>query len=138
MIIGILIGIAIWQLVILAVYMITDQDEEKIAITGMLVPWLLLSGLAMIYVWIRLTYNRKNYSLCSLYGTQNEQPYFYSNNIGIKNKDIDKYFQEGENEYFIRITKNGKVFQTTPYETITSIRKNGFLCQEWVDKNFKK
>lgn len=143
MIIGILIGIGIWQLVVMVVCLVSGQDEEKPLIAGMIVPWLLFSGFAIIYKKARLSYYRKNYSLCSLYDAQEEEPYFYFGGIGIKNKDINKYFQEGEYDFFIRITGLGKDFKSIPRETITTIRKNairkdGYFDQEWVDDHFKK
>ena len=63
--------------------------------------------------------------------------------LELKNKDINKYFQEGEYDFFIRITGLGKDFKSIPRETITTIRKNairkdGYFDQEWVDDHFKK
>lgn len=137
MIIGILIGIGIWQLVGLGVCLMTDQDEEKVAIAGILVPYLILSGLGVIYKKARLAYFRKNYSWCVLYRHKEAKEHSV-HGCAIRNKDIDKYFHKGENEYYIKIIRTGKDWKSAPYETITKVRKNGFLCQEWVDKNFKK
>lgn len=138
MVMGILIGMLLWQILVMIVCLLNGQNEEKTGIVGMAIPWLILNCIGFIYRKTTLVYYKKKYSSCDLYGTENDKPYFFFGSIGIKNKDIDKYYKEGENKYYIKIIRNGKDFKNTPYETMTTIRKNGFVCQEWVDKNFKK
>lgn len=138
MLVGILIGILVWQLVGFVVLLITN-DEEKVAIVGVVIPWAIFGACFMVYKKIRLTYYKKNYSLCAFYSTKDEcEPMGHHGGVGIKNRDISKYYQSGENKYYIHVYRNGKDFKSAPDETITTIRKNGYFCQEWVDENFKK
>lgn len=139
MLVGIIVGIIIWQLVGFGVLLVTD-DEEKTAIVGVVIPWAIFGGCMIVVKKIRLAYYKKNYSLCSLYGTQEDgkPDHGYFGGIAIKNKDIDKYYRQGENKYYVNVYKSGKEFKSCPYETMTKIRKNGWFCQQWVDENFKK
>lgn len=138
MLIGILIGILVWQLVGFVVLLVTD-DEEKTAIVGVVIPWAIFGGCMIVYKKIKFAHFKKNYSVCSFYSTKdNGEEFGHHGGVGIKNKDIPKYFQKGENKYYINIYRSGKECKSLPYETVTTIRKNGYFCQEWVDENFKK
>lgn len=134
----VLLGMVIWQILVMVICLVSGQDEEKTGIAGMIIPWILLSIAGTIYKKVKLSYYRKNYSLCSFYRHTEKEEFGYHGGVGIKTKDIGKYYQKGENDYYINVYQDGKNWKSPPYETITKIRKNGSFCQEFVDTNFKK
>ena len=133
-----LLGIIIWQNVVFLTMLFSGEDEELVAKIGMGIPYGILCIIGMIYRPLRLKYYQKNYSLCSFYKRQEKEEFEYHGGVCIKNKDISKYYQKGENDYYINVYRSGKDLKSAPHEKITKIYKNGFFCQEFVDTNFKK
>lgn len=139
MLVGILLGIVIWQIVVIVGFAISGQNEDCGLTIGMLIPYLLVNGIMFIYKFISLIIYNKNYTMCTIRTKKRENDNCIMSCIAIKLKDIQKYYSvNDDSDYYIKIYDNFTGFKSCPSEKITNIRKNGWFCQEWVNNNLVK
>ena len=133
-----IIGIIIYQIICMLVYIFTNEDDNVMSIMGMLIPFAIWNYLIRPVIYkIVLTYYRKNYNgyrFCytKTDGTKDEfLGTFYSNMKNIKD------FSQNENDkYYIELIRNGKDFKSGPYKG--DIYKRQEYFKGWEMKLFKK
>lgn len=131
------IGIVIYQIICMVVYIVTNEDDNIMSIMGMLIPFAVWSYLIQPIIYkIVLTYYRKNYNCYRFCYTRIDGAKdkslgtFYSN---IKNM---KDFSQNENdEYYIELVRSGKDFKSVPYKG--NIYKGQENFQGWEMNRFK-
>ena len=113
-----IIGIVIYQIICMIVYIITNEDDNVMSIMGILVPFVIWScAIRPIVYNLVLSYYRKNYNCYRFcYTTQNGTKdktlgIFYANAKNMK--DIS---QNEKDKYYVELVKNGKNFKSIPYK----------------------
>lgn len=127
MLIGIIIGVIIWQAVIVIMNYanINEGLINNISCGVWILPILLLGTL---YRKIRLAYYRTFYDIYFAY-TPGREGAFITAVVLIKKSQANQYYQRGENSYFIEWHGSGK--------NIKSVTKGDFLSKEGLEK-YKK
>ena len=133
-----LIGIVIYQLICMIVYVVTNENDNVMSIMGMLIPlaiWNYLIG-PVIYK-IVLIYYRKNY---------NCYRFCYTKQDGTKDKDLCVFYANAKNikslsqnendQYYVELVKKGKSFKSIPYGC--EIYKGQEHFKGWDMDKFKK
>ena len=113
------IGIVIYQVICMLVYIFTNENDNVMAVMGMLIPFAIWNYLIYPIVYkVVLAYYRKNYNCY----------YFcYSNKDGTKDKtlgtfyakakDIKDFSQNESDKYYIELVRSGKDFKSIPYKS---------------------
>lgn len=132
------IGIVIYQIICMLVYIFTNENDNVMTIMGMLIPFLVWSYLVQPIIYkIVLAYYRKNYNCyCFCYtktdGTKDKTlGTFYANT-----KNIKDFSQNESDKYYIELVRNGKDFKSVPYNG--EIYKGQDEFNGWDTSLFKK
>ena len=137
-IIASIVGIIIYQIICMVVYIATNEDDNIMAIMGMLVPFAIWNYLIrpIIYKTV-LIYYRKNYNCYRFCYTRidgakdKSLSVFYA-----KPKDLKEFSQNENDEYYIELIRNGKEFKSVPYKS--EIYKGQETFEGWNMNLFKK
>lgn len=116
-VIAAIIGILIYQVITLIVFIITKENEYAVVITSMLVPfglWMFVIAPIVSKLWL---------AWCRKY--LNEYRICYRRSDGTIDDDLDRFYatdkavasftQDETQKYFIRKTKEGKDFTSAPF-----------------------
>lgn len=133
-----IIGIVIYQIICMVVYIFTNEDDDVMSIMGMLVPLAIWEAIIRPVVYkIVLTYYRKNYNCYRFCFTKTDGTKdklcgtFYAN---IKN--INNFSQNENDEYYIELVRNGRDFKSIPYAG--DVYKGQDYFKGWDMNLFKK
>ena len=133
-----LIGIVIYQLICMVVYIITSEDDNIMATMGMLIPFAIWNYLIRPVIYkVVLTYYRKNYNcyrFCYTKADGTKDKYLSTFYASIKN--IKDFSQNENDKYYIELIKNGKDFKSVPYKG--DVYKGQESFQGWNMNLFKK
>lgn len=132
------IGIIIYQIICMIVYIVTNENDTVMSIMGMLIPFAVWSYLIQPIIYkIVLTYYRKNY---------NYYRFCYTKSDGSKDKSCRTFyahvktvkdFSQNENDkYYIELVRSGKDFKSVPYGC--EIYKGQDSFNDWNMNLFKK
>lgn len=112
-----IIGIVVYQIICMLVYIFTNENDNVMSIMGMLVPFAIWNYLIRPIIYkIVLTYYRKNYNCYRFCYTKTDGTKdktlgsFYANT-----KNIKDFSQNENDEYYIELVRNGKDFKSIPY-----------------------
>lgn len=132
------IGIIIYQIICMLVYIFTNEDDNVMSIMGMLIPFAIWNYLIRPIIYkIVLTYYRKNYNCYRFCYTQIDGTKdkclgtFYAN---IKN--IKDFSQNENDKYYIELIRNGNDFKSVPYKS--DVYKGQENFKGWEMNLFKK
>lgn len=132
-----IVGIVIYQIICMTVYIFTNENDNVMAIMGMLIPFVIWNYLIYPIVYkIVLAYYRKNY---------NCYRFCYTKKDGTKDRTLDtfyatekdiKNFSKNESDkYYIEFVKSGKDFKSIPYKSCVYKGQENF--QGWEMNKFK-
>ena len=112
-----IIGIIIYQIIFMIVYIATKENDNVMSIMGMLVPFAIWNYLMRPIIYqIVLAYYRRNYNCYRFCFTKQDGTkdkslgIFYANTKNIKNLS-----QNENNEYYVELVKRGKDIKSVPY-----------------------
>lgn len=133
-----IIGIIIYQIICMIVYIITNEDDNVMSIMGMLVPFAIWSyAIQPIVYKLVLSYYRKNYNCYRFCYTRIDGTKDKSINVFYANAKNIKDFSQNENdENYIELVRNGKDFKSVPYNG--EIYKGQEKFNGWDTSLFKK
>ena len=132
-----LIGIIIYQIVAMVVYVATNEDDNIMSIMGMLVPYGIWCCIVPIIRKVYLLWCKKNlkgYRFCwrKEDGTiDGDLHTFYATD-----KMVKSFSQDEKNCYFIKMVSTGKSFKSWPYKD--DIYKGQSHFRGWDMSKFKK
>ena len=136
-IIASIVGIIIYQIICMIVYIITNEDDNVMSIMGMLVPFVVWSyAIQPIVYKLALSYYRKNYNCYRFCYTMQDGTkdkalgIFYANAKNIK--DIS---QNKNDKYYVELIRSGKDFKSIPYKG--DVYKNQENFKGWDMNLFK-
>ena len=112
-----IIGIIIYQIVCMIVYIVTKENDNVMSIMGMLIPFAIWNYLIRPVIYqIVLTYYRQNY---------NGYRFCYTKQDGTKDKALGIFYANAKNikdlsqnendKYYVELVKNGEDFKSVPY-----------------------
>lgn len=114
-----IIGIIIYQIVCMIVYIVTKENDNVMSIMGMLIPFVIWNYLMRPIIYqIVLAYYRRNYNCYRFCFTKQDGTkdkalgIFYANAKNIK--DIS---QNEKDKYYVELIRNGKDFKSIPYKS---------------------
>lgn len=112
-----LIGIIIYQIICMIVYIATNENDTVMSIMGILIPFAVWNYLMRpVICKIVLTYYRKNYNCYRFCYTKLDGTKDKSLGTFYAHAKIVKYFSQNENdEYYIELVRSGKDFKSVPY-----------------------
>lgn len=132
-----MIGIVIYQIIAMIVYIITNENDNIMSIMGMLVPYAVWCCIAPIIRKVYLIWCRRNlngYRFCWVKedGTiAGDIQTFYATDKVMKN-----FTQDENSRYFIKMVSTGKSFKSWPYKR--DIYKGQPHFKGWDMSKFKK
>lgn len=118
-IIASIIGIIIYQIICMLIYIFTNENDNVMSIMGMLVPFAIWSYLIHPIVYkVVLAYYRKNYNcyrFCytKMDGTKNKSFGTFYATV----KDVKELSQNENDKYYIELVRSGKEFKSIPYKS---------------------
>lgn len=131
MIIGIIIGIIFWQLIFTAITIISKENDEVMAYTGIGI-WIIPAAIAgKIYKTIRTNYIKNHYNGYRFCVGDNTHDWIY-----IHNRDISKFITDETAKYHIKKYSDGKSWKSIPYST--ELYKNQEYYAGWEIAKFLK
>ena len=112
-----IIGIIIYQIICMIVYIITNEDDNVMSVMGMAIPFAIWNYLMRPIIYqIVLAYYRRNY---------NCYRFCYTKQDGTKNKTLSIFYANAKNikdlsqnendKYYVELVKNGEDFKSIPY-----------------------
>ena len=114
-----IMGIIVYQFICMLVYIFTNENDDIMAIMGMLVPFAIWNYLFRPVMYkIVLMYYRKNYNgyrFC--YTTKDGRKDTHLSTFYAKTKDMKKFSQNTEDDYYLSLVRKGKDFKSIPYKT---------------------
>lgn len=133
-----IIGIIIYQIICMLVYIFTNEDDNVMSIMGMLIPFAIWNYLIRPVIYkIVLTYYRKNYNGYRFCYTRIDGTKDKSINVFYANAKNIKDFSQNENdENYIELVRSGKDFKSVPYKG--EIYKGQDEFNGWDTSLFKK
>lgn len=112
-IISALIGIVVWQVICIIVYLLSHDKDEVLVWVTLFVPAVIITFLGFVYRKIHLEWCRKHlnrYAACYIQDEkENCNMYFYMNKAFEK-----RFYHEGQNNYYIKMIKSGATFKSAP------------------------
>lgn len=132
-----IIGIIIYQIICMIVYLITNENDNVMAIMGMLIPFAIWNYLIQPIVYkVVLSYYRKNYNCYRFcYTIKNGMKDKTLGTFYAKTKDIKDFSQNENDKYYIELVRNGKEFKSIPYKSHVYKGQENF--QGWEMSKFK-
>ena len=132
-----IIGIIIYQIICMIVYIATKENDNVMSVMGMLIPFAIWNYFMRPIIYqIVLIYCRKNYNcyrFCIIQtdGTiGRDMGIFYLNT-----KDIKTFSQNANDKYHIELVTNGKDFKSVPYKN--DVYKGQEYFKGWEMSRFK-
>ena len=126
----------VWQGTTCIAFIVTNEDEGITALVGAGLAIVVLCGVVKcvraIYKAL-LSLTHKAFTIRHKDGDTCNSSYPVAH-VRIRKRDINKYYLEGENDYFIKPSD----WHPFNCDNIRKVRKNGWFCQRWVDKNVLK
>lgn len=135
LIIAFIFGIIFWQSVITIVALATDENEYAVFNVAAGLPKLILCTTYSLVTYLRLLYVKKNYWPCTICDGE----HVIHDSICVKKKDVDKYYKEGENNYYLKVYQLEIRSLPCQYiEKVTKKRNEEWCTQKWIDENLCK
>lgn len=131
------IGIVIYQIICMFVYIFTNENDNVMAIMGMLIPFAIWNYLIHPIIYkVALAHYRKNY---------NCYRFCYTKKDGTKDKTLGTFYanakyikdlsQNESDKYYIELVRSGKDFKSIPYKSHVYKGQENF--QGWEMSKFK-
>lgn len=111
-IIAALIGIVVWQIIGLIVYEASGEKEEVLAWVILFIPVIICNGLGYIYRKLYFAWCKNNLNGYILYC--NGVSVF--SQVYMTDKEAEKLYHEGENNYYIKKYSEGHNWKSAPYK----------------------
>lgn len=131
------VGIVIYQIICMLVYIFTNENDNVMSIMGMLVPFTTWNYLIHPIVYkVVLAHYRKNYNCYRFCYTKTDGT--KDKTIGTfyaTTKDIKNFSQNENDKYYIELVRSGKDFKSIPYKSHVYKGQENF--QGWEMNKFK-
>lgn len=130
MILGIIIGILIWQTIIFLVAVISKENEDLIFFIGLGIWFLICQTIKFLLKFILTKYHNKFSVVVNVYKGDE----YFMGNHRISKKLLSKFKTYQNDGYWLKVRNDenvGRVYRWTPLNKV----HNGFFTWNWVVEN---
>lgn len=111
-----IVGIVVYQIICMLVYIFTNENDDVMSTMGMLIPFAIWNyAIRPIIYKLVLSYYRKNYNCYRFCHTRIDGAKDKSLGVFYANiKNIKDFSQDENDKYYIELVKSGKDFKSVP------------------------
>lgn len=131
----VILSVLAWQ--VLSCIAITI-NEAKGTYFAVCIPAFICEIIGLIYRKFRVYYAKRNYILCYLYKTGRDGKSVSLWSLYCTRKQYEKFYHEGENDYYIKFYRDGSTFKSAPFKNEVYHGQESFCGYSDFKKKFVK